>query len=219
MDTNLIKQQQKKAQPKKFTLIKKRSNILSFIIVIILIAIGIYFYLSQRKTTPPLSTNQNFIFKSIQSQESHINATKNYFKIEELKGKIVFLKVFSWNCKYCQKEIPELIKLKNKFKTAFDTIAIESEHYSSTENLDFIKKQNINYNIINGDKQTKFFEYLKQEYKWNGVIPLTIVIDATGKILAFEVGYKSYSLTTLLQTTLKQLTSVALSKKEGEDKK
>jgi peroxiredoxin len=214
MDTSLIKQQEKKAQPKKFTL--KRSNIL---IVIILLVIGIYFYLSQRKVTPPLSTNQNFIFKSIQSQEFHINATKNHFEIEELKGKIVFLKVFSWNCKYCQKEIPELIKLKNKFKTAFDTIAIESEHYSSTENLDFIKKQNINYNIINGDKQTKFFEYLKQEYKWNGVIPLTIVIDATGRILAFEVGYKSYSLTTLLQTTLKQLTDVALSKKEGEDKK
>ncbi|HFU75470.1 MAG TPA: TlpA family protein disulfide reductase, partial [Arcobacter sp.] len=166
-----------------------------------------------------LSTNQNFIFKTIQSKQFHIKATKNHFNIEELKGKIVFLKVFGWDCKYCQKEIPELIKLKNKFKTAFDTVAIELQHHSDTQNLDFIKKYNINYNIINGDKQKKFLEYLKQEYKWNGVIPLTIVIDYTGKILAFEVGYKSYSLTTLLQTTLKELTSVALPTKEGEDKK
>ncbi|MCK4442491.1 MAG: hypothetical protein KAU90_10825, partial [Sulfurovaceae bacterium] len=71
----------------------------------------------------------------------------------------------------------------------------------------------------NGDKQKKFLEYLKQKYKWNGTIPLTIVIGDSGKILAFEVGYKSYSLTTLLQTTLKQLTSIALPQKEGEDKK
>jgi len=196
---------------------KNKTNIPILISVIILFLIGIYFYISQRKSTPPLSTNQNFIFKTMKLKEFHINATKNHLKIEELKGKIVFLKVFGWDCKYCQKEIPELIKLKNKFKTAFDTIAIESQHHSHTQNINFIKKQNINYNIINGDKQKKFLEYLKQEYNWNGVIPLTIVIDTTGKILAFEVGYKSYSLTTLLQTTLKQLTSVALSIKKGED--
>ncbi|HHD80648.1 MAG TPA: TlpA family protein disulfide reductase [Campylobacterales bacterium] len=207
METNLIKQKQKNTQYKPL-----------IISIIMLIIIGIYF-LSQSKSTPPLSTNQNFIFKTIQSKQFHIKATKNHFNIEELKGKIVFLKVFGWNCKYCQKEIPELIKLKNKFKTAFDTVAIELQHHSDTQNLDFIKKYNINYNIINGDKQKKFLEYLKQEYKWNGVIPLTIVIDYTGKILAFEVGYKSYSLTTLLQTTLKELTSVALPTKEGEDKK
>ena len=192
-----------------------KTNIVILLSIVLLVSIGIYFYISQKKSTPYLSSNQNFIFKSIQSKEFHINATRNHLKIEELKGKIVFLKVFGWDCKYCQKEIPELIKLKNKFKTAFDTIAIESQHHSHTQNINFIKKQNINYNIINGDKQKKFLEYLKQEYKWDGVIPLTIVIDTRGKILAFEVGYKSYSLTTLLQTTLKQLTSVAL--KKGED--
>jgi len=187
-----------------------KTNIVILLSIVLLVSIGIYFYISQKKSTPYLSSNQNFIFKSIQSKEFHINATRNHLKIEELKGKIVFLKVFGWDCKYCQKEIPELIKLKNKFKTAFDTIAIESQHHSHTQNLDFIKKQNINYNIINGDKQNKFLEYLKQEYKWDGVIPLTIVIDSRGKILAFEVGYKSYSLTTLLETTLKELTTRAL---------
>jgi len=183
--------------------IKNKINIL--IILTILILIGIYFY---EKLT--FSPNQNFFFKSVRSKEFNINATRNYLKIPQLKGKIVFLKVFGWDCPYCQKEIPELIKLKNKFKTAFDTIAIESQHHTDKQNLDFIKIQNINYNIINGDKQQKFLEYLKRVYNWNGVIPLTIVIDSRGKILAFEVGYKSYSLTTLLETTLKELTTQAL---------
>ncbi len=196
-DTNSIKEQK--------PAIKK-----ILIIIVILIGIGSYFYLSKQKLfSTNLISNHNFIFKTAQNREFHIKASKNSLLIDELKGKIVFLKVFAWNCHYCQKEIPELIKLKNKFKNAFDTLAIESQHHSNQENLDFIKEYNINYNIINGDKQTRFLDYLKEEYKWNGVIPLTVVIDAKGRVLAFEVGYKSYSLTTLLQTTLKQLTTVA----------
>ncbi len=185
-------------------------KILMSIIVIILIGIGTYFYLSKYKSSSThFMSNYNFVFKTARNREFHIKASKNNLLIEELKGKIVFLKVFGWNCHYCQREIPELIKLKNKFKNAFDTLAIESQHHSNQENLDFIQTYHINYNIISGDKQSEFLDYLKKAYKWNGVIPLTVVIDAKGRVLAFEVGYKSYSLTTLLQTTLKQLTTVA----------
>lgn len=173
--------------------------ILLGLVVVILITMGTYLYLS----------NNNFTLRTTQNREFHIKASKNTLLIDELKGKIVFLKVFGWNCHYCQKEIPELIKLKNRFKTVFDTLAIEYQHHSDRENLDFIHKYHINYNIINGDNQIEFLNYLKKEYKWNGVIPLTVVIDAKGRILAFEVGYKSYSLTTLLQTTLKRITTVA----------
>ncbi|MCK4442326.1 MAG: TlpA family protein disulfide reductase [Sulfurovaceae bacterium] len=216
METNLVNQNQKNAKSKNLTENKSKSKKI-IIISIILIGIGIYFLL-QNKSTPLLS-NKNFIFKTIRSKQFHINTAPNYFKIEELKNKIVFLKIFGWSCPYCQKEIPELIKLKNKFNIAFDTIAIEIQHNSNTQNLNFIKKYNINYHIINGDKQKKFIEFLKKEYKWDGTIPLTIVINDNGKILAFEVGYKSYNLTTLLETTLKQITSVALPQKEGEYKK
>ena len=186
---------------------KKNITIKIIIIIgIIFISILTYLYLSKSSNT---SSNQNFIFKTVRNREFHINSSKNRILIDELKGKIVFLKVFGWNCHYCQREIPELIKLKNKFKSAFDTLAIEYQHHSDRENLNFIERYNINYNIINGDKQSKFLNYLKREYKWNGVIPLTVVIDAKGGVLAFEVGYKSYSLTTLLRTTLKQITTVA----------
>ncbi len=204
IDKNSVEEQES-ATVKKNMIIK----ILIAIIVLILIAIGAYIYLSKNNILTYHISNQNFNFKTARNREFHIKTSKNRILIEELKGKILFLKVFSWNCHYCQKEIPELIKLKNKFKNAFDTVAIEIEHHSDQENLEFIKKYNINYNIVNGDNQLKFLDYLREEYRWNGVIPLTIVIDAEGRVLAFEVGYKSYSLTTLLQTTLKQLTTVA----------
>ena len=196
----------------------KNNSLFISIFILSLLTTGLYFYITQttnRETLPSPTTNQ-FTFKTIKNRLFHITTTTNHIKVEELKGKIVFLKVFGWDCKYCQKEIPELIKLKKKFDGAFDTISIEEQHHTDKEHLDFIEKNSINYNIINGDKQKEFLEYLKNKYKWNGVIPLTIVLDSSGKILAFEVGYKSYSLTKLLQTTLKQLTQVAVSHEEYE---
>lgn len=209
MKTNLPTKSQIDSQKKEPITNKKKFKIPILLLIIILTIVGVSFYLFLSTTS-----NQGFIFTTAQNRNFHIRTQKNFIEIEELKGKIVFLKVFGWDCQYCQKEIPELIKLKDKFVNAFDTIAIELQHHSNSENIEYIKKYNINYNIVNGDRQKKFIQYLKDEYKWNGVIPLTIVIDASGKILAFEVGYKSYSLTTLLQTTLKQLTTVVSNKKE-----
>ena len=192
----------------KKTVSMKNKAIVASTIVLLVILSGLYFYISSKNTIRYSEPNQ-FLFKSVQNKLFHIKTEVNHIKIEEFKGKIVFLKVFGWDCQYCRKEIPELIELKKKFEVAFDSIAIEEQHHTHKENMDFIKKLDINYNIVEGDKQTKFLDYLKKNYGWNVVIPLTIVIDAHGKILAFEVGYKSYNLTTLLQTTLNELTQVA----------
>jgi len=214
METDLAIKNQEESYKKESAKSKKKSNtllLLAIITIVILVIGGVYFYLSKESSSIPMGSNQNFTFTTMQNQKISMKTEKNIIKIEELKGKIVFLKVFGWDCQYCQKEIPELIKLKRKFINAFDTIAIESQHHTDNQNRKYIEKYNINYNIVDGDKQKNFLQYLKDEYKWDGVIPLTIVIDATGRVLAFEVGYKSYSLTTLLQTTLKQLTTVVSS--------
>jgi len=186
------------------------------IIIGIIIFSTIYFYLSKQQSAS-FNSNQNFIFNSVKNKTFTIETSKNHFQIKELKGKIIFLKVFGWDCQYCKKEMPELIQLKNKFRTAFDIIAIEAQKHSTQENLNFIEKNHINYNIVEGEKQKKFLYYLTKEYKWDEVIPMTIVIGTDGQILAFEVGYKSYSLTTLLQTTLQMITKEALPHDKGEN--
>jgi len=196
--------------------LKVKNNNYKIIIIFILFFSLIYFYLSEQEISF-FNSSQNFIFNSIRNKKFNIEASQNHFQIKELKGKIIFLKVFGLDCKYCKKEIPELIKLKNKFRTAFDIIAIESQHHSNQENINFIEKNNINYNIINGDIEKNFLDYLKQKYKWDGTIPMTIVISTDGKILAFEVGHKSYSLTKLLQTTLELITKEAIPRDKGEN--
>jgi thiol-disulfide isomerase/thioredoxin len=183
---------------------------------VILTTAGVYIYSNKEDggKTNNQRDKKEFIFETARGETFHIKAFKNHLVIKELIGKILFLKVFGWNCEYCQKEIPELKKLKRKFSDAFDTIAIEYQHHTKDENLKLIEKYGINYHIVEGDKNLSFLNYLKNQYNWNGVIPLTIVIGTDGQILAFEVGYKSYSLTTLLQTTLKEITTEAKPQKE-----
>lgn len=175
--------------------------VVSFFIILFL-GVGVYLY--QNRYT------QSFLFNTINNKKFHINSRVDYIEIKELKGKTVFLKIFGWNCQYCQKEIPELISLKNKFGSSFDVISIQQQKYTKQESLDFVKQYHINYSIVDGNNNKNFMKYLEDVYGWKGVIPLTIILDPKGKILAFEVGYKSYSLTSLLKSTLQMITTVAV---------
>ena len=177
-------------------------------IVALLVAIGTYLStpITKTKKREIISTSpqESFVFETIKGEKFKIDASPQSFKISNMKNKIVFLKIFSWNCKYCKKEIPELINLKKQFDGAFDIIAIESESYTTKENLQFAKERDINYHIVTGDKYKKFFQYLKEHHGWSGVIPLSIVLGENGDILAFEVGAKSYTLAELLKVSLQQ---------------
>ncbi len=192
---------------------KRLMVIFSLILVTLLFLIGAYLFISKSTDSSTSKENskihstskeESFIFKTIKGQIFKIEASPKSFKIPKLENRIVFLKVFGWNCKYCQKEIPELIKLKNQFDGAFDVIAIESQHHTTKENQKFAREKGINYHIVTGDKYKKFFDYLKEHHGWNGVIPLSIVIGEDGKILAFEIGAKSYTLAELLKVSLQQ---------------
>ncbi|NOZ91464.1 MAG: TlpA family protein disulfide reductase [Epsilonproteobacteria bacterium] len=186
----------------------KSTKRLLVIFLVFFLFIGIYFFVFQAKEKSDkknhTSAEQTFVLKTIKGQTFKIIASPKNFKIPKLQNRIIFLKVFGWNCKYCQKEIPELIKLKNQFDGAFDVIAIESQHHTTQENIELAKEKGINYHIVTGDKYEDFLNYLKEHHGWSGVIPLSIVIGEDGKILAFEIGAKSYTLAELLKVSLQQ---------------
>jgi len=144
----------------------------------------------------------DFSFKTVKNAKIEIDVEDKIFKIKGMENKTVFLKVFGWDCKYCKKEIPELINLKNKLGDSFEVIAIEAQEYSNEESLKYIKEYGINYHIVPGASQSAFYAYLQEKYGWTGIIPLTIVISKAGKVLAFELGEKSFSLSELMKAAL-----------------
>jgi len=147
-------------------------------------------------------SNSDFLFETVKNKKIEIDVEDKIFKIKGMENKTVFLKVFGWNCKYCKKEIPELVKLKTKLGDSFEVIAVEAQQHTKEESLKYMKEYGINYHIVPGESQSKFYAYLQDKYGWTGIIPLTIVIGRDGKVLAFEIGSKSYSLSELMKAAL-----------------
>ena len=189
----------------------KKNKVLLIILLLLLIIIGVMMFFIQTKNGTQLhipnkkltaKTTSDYMFKTITGKKIELNVADNLFKIKGMENKIVFLKVFGWDCKFCQKEIPQLIKLKNQLGDSFDVIAIEAQQHTIEESKVAIKKYGINYNIVSGNNQQAFYRYLQTKYGWTGIIPLTIVISKEGKVLAFELGAKSYSLSELMKASL-----------------
>jgi len=148
------------------------------------------------------NSNSDFLFETVNNKKIEIDVSDKMFKIKGMENKTVFLKVFGWNCKYCKKEIPELVKLKNNLGDSFEVIAVEAQQHSKEESLKYMKEYGVNYHIVLGESQSKFYAYLQDKYGWTGIIPLTIVIGKDGKVLAFEIGSKSFSLSELMKAAL-----------------
>jgi peroxiredoxin len=161
-------------------------------------------YLLNSSIFSSTATVKKFTFKSLNNREINIEVNNKKLIVDGFQNKIIFLKVFGWECQYCKKEIPELIELKNEFSDSFDVIALEAQKHSEKENREAIEKYKINYHIVSAIGHSDFYNYLKDEYNWHGVIPLTMIIGEGGEILAFEEGSKSYTLAGLLKMALEQ---------------
>jgi thiol-disulfide isomerase/thioredoxin len=186
---------------------KKNNNIILLLLgLFLLIAIAVVSIkiLDQKKVSEPLSPKQNFVLTSINGGSFNLHTDTKKIVIDGMENKIVFLKVFGWNCQFCMKEVPELIELKQSIPEKFAVLAIEAQKSTKEDSLEKIKKYGINYPIILGKDQDKFYRYLQEQYGWTGIIPLTIVISTKGDVLAFELGQKSYSLSELFKASLEK---------------
>ena len=184
---------------------KKQISILLSIVGALILGIGVLFYtkiLEIKQTNPSTIKQSTFQLEALNGKQFTINAENRKFKITGMEGKIVFLKIFGWDCAFCKKEIPELIKLKKSLSNTFDVIAIEAQNHNDTQSKEFIKEYGINYNIVSGSGHKNLYTYLQKQYGWEGIIPLTIVLSKEGYVLAFEEGSKSYSLSELLKASL-----------------
>jgi thiol-disulfide isomerase/thioredoxin len=186
---------------------KKNHNIMLILLgILLLVAIAVVSIkiLDQDKENELLSPKQTFHLTAIDGTTFTLKTDKKKIVIEGMENKIVFLKVFGWNCQFCMKEIPELIELKTSLPNKFAVLAIEAQNTPKDVSLENIKKYGINYPVIQGEKQEKFYRYLQEQYGWTGIIPLTIVLSTQGDVLAFELGQKSYSLSELFKASLEK---------------
>ncbi|MBC8145644.1 MAG: TlpA family protein disulfide reductase, partial [bacterium] len=119
-------------------------------------------------------------------------------KLSDYRGKVVMINFWGTWCPPCRRELPALVKIREELAPEkFEIIGInigEREQAGSTvqENVTrFAKENGILYPLVIGD------ENLVNAYGGVEVVPTTIIVDGTGKIVERiegsrdEAGFRS----------------------------
>lgn len=98
------------------------------------------------------------------------------FNASQLIGKPTLINFWGINCRGCIQEMPQLDKLREKFKGKVNFIAICSDAYPSDSIKAFLKRRPFNfYHLVGG------FEYCFKTLKISG-IPVNMFLDKNGYV-------------------------------------
>lgn len=105
------------------------------------------------------------------------------YELAKLQGKVVVVNFWATWCPPCRAEIPDFIKVYNKYKNQgveFIGIALDQEGWRPVKN--FMAKTGINYPIVLGTPE------VVRAFGGIEAIPTTFIIDKQGNIAGQRVG-------------------------------
>jgi thiol-disulfide isomerase/thioredoxin len=116
---------------------------------------------------------------------------KTSFDLQPYIGKkVIMLDFWSIYCVSCVQEMPKLIEIQKKYPDELLTVGVDLDSFGTKRVVKFLKqyekktKTKIPYPIV-VDKRRK----VAGQYSVS-VLPTTIIIDKSGKIVYYHVGYK-----------------------------
>jgi len=122
---------------------------------------------------------------------------------KEWLGKVLIINFWATWCPPCREEIPEFIKLQNKYNNQglqFVGIAIEEQKPAA----DFAKQMSVNYPILIAE--TGGFELSVQLGNTIHALPFSVVVDQNGKIIYTHSGiFKSQEITEVITPLFKTI--------------
>jgi thiol-disulfide isomerase/thioredoxin len=111
--------------------------------------------------------------------------SRGEISLEDYKGKLVLLNFWASWCKPCRKEIPDFIKIQNKYKDKnFTFIGVAIEDKLKVES--FAKTTGINYPVTYGAEEG--YDISAKYGNKDGALPYTVLIDQNQKIIKASWG-------------------------------
>ena len=111
------------------------------------------------------------------------DASGTTVKLSALKGKVVLLDFWATWCTGCKEEMPWFIEFQKKYKPrglASVGVALDEEGWQKVR--PYVMEHPINYPIVVGDVA------LANTFGVTAALPVTLLIDRTGKIAELHVG-------------------------------
>ena len=128
------------------------------------------------------------VLPTLEGKQIHITGTENGLKIDEYKGKIVFLEFWGTHCPPCRVSIPHYIDLMKKYKGKLAMLAIEVQDTPKEQLKTYAAQKGINYDVVAYRDAGYFVEYIARRAGWKGSIPFLMILDAEGNVVTMQVG-------------------------------
>jgi thiol-disulfide isomerase/thioredoxin len=122
-------------------------------------------------------------------EKINIAVNKDGFVFDKYKGKPVILDFFGPHCPPCLIEIPHMIQMQKENKDKVQIIGVQVQMQMSDDELNaFIKKEGINYPVVNLDYAWDLVAFVRANTGWKGQIPYKMVFDKNGVLKRQFVG-------------------------------
>jgi cytochrome c-type biogenesis protein len=155
--------------------IKNNSKILAVILVAIIIGVGVYSFFEGKQTSD--------------APDFTVTDTKgNDFTLSSYEGnKVVVLDFMSTSCPSCEKEMPELVKLHNKYGNTIVMLSISTLPSDSNDDIDeFMDEYNAKWRAARDEGGELIDLYNIKE------IVRVIIVDKEGKITFSHTGASGF---------------------------
>ena len=105
-------------------------------------------------------------------------------RLSDLRGKIVLINFWATSCGICLKEMPDLIRTYQQYRTrGFEVIAV-AMHYDQPGDISaYVRKQGLPFPVV-FDKDGK----LAREFDQVAATPTTFLIDGSGRRISKTLG-------------------------------
>jgi cytochrome c biogenesis protein CcmG, thiol:disulfide interchange protein DsbE len=120
------------------------------------------------------------------AQQAFTDLNGNVIRLSDYNGKVLLVNFWAAWCVPCREEIPQFIKLQDRFRDqGFQVIGISIDDTES-ELRDFYRKHNMNYPVIPGDQKTAD--------AFGGVLglPTTFIMDREDHMRGRQVGSTNF---------------------------
>jgi thiol-disulfide isomerase/thioredoxin len=136
--------------------------------------------------------SNNMVLKTFDGKHIDINITAEGFTFGQFKDKTVFMTFFGPMCPPCIIEMPHLIELQKKHGDKLQIVAVQVQMPMENKELEsFVKKNKINYPVVNLNDAWDIVSFVKANTNWGGQIPYMMVFNTKGQFIKSYMGVVS----------------------------